>query len=120
MMMFDNNYSTTWQEGVAGYGIGEAVSFSLNKPYKIKFMSFKLGNWKNDQYYYGNGRPRTMTIVLGDFSGQVTFQDAWQEQWVEFSNPVTADALRVIIDDVFTGTTWEDTCISEIHMFGYE
>ncbi len=119
-VLFDKIDSTSWQEGVPGYGIGETVSFSLDNQYDVRFMTFKLGNWKNSNYYYGNGIPRTMTIILGDFSGQATFSNAWEEQWVEFSQPVLANAARIVIDDVYTGTTWDDTCISEIHVYGYE
>ena len=119
-MLFDKVDETSWQEGVSGYGIGEYVDFKLDKLYKVKYMTFKLSNWKSADYYFGNGRPKLLNITLGSFSGPVAFRDAWEEQWVEFSEPVPADAVRIVIEEVYPGTIWEDTCISEIHVYGYE
>ena len=56
----------SWQEGVSGYGINESVSFSFDDLHKVKYIAFKLGNWKNDKYYYGNAKPKTINLVFGD------------------------------------------------------
>lgn len=118
MKLFDGDYATTWQEGVKGYGAGEYVAYSFDSTYKVKYVGFVLGNWKDDNYYYGNGRPRTLTILLGDKSEQVTFFDEKVVQWIVFPDGVNADSMRIIIDDVYPGTSWEDTCISEIMVYG--
>ena len=90
MMLFDDRDDTTWQEGVDGYGIGERVDFNFgdNNYYKVKYMGFKMGNWKNDKYYVGNAKPRTLT-----------------------------NCMSITIDDVYAGTSWEDTCITEILLY---
>lgn len=118
ILLFDGRDDTSWQEGVAGYGIGEHVSFSFDKSYEVKYLAFKLGNWKSDEYYYGNAMPKTMTIILGDFTGQVTFDGTRNVEWIELSESVTADSARIIIDDIYPGTSWEDTCITEIMVYG--
>lgn len=79
---------------------------------------FKLGNWKNDEYYYGNARPRTLTVILGDFTQEITFSGERRPEWVELSNPVTADSMRIVLGEVYEGTTWADTCIAEIEIYG--
>lgn len=118
MCMFDKRDDTSWQEGVNGYGINESVSFSFDRQWNVKYIAFKLGNWKNDKYYYGNAKPKTMTLTFGDYSGQVTFTGARAIEWVEVNYPVTADSMRITINDVYPGTSWEDTCITEITVYG--
>ncbi len=118
MLLFDDNEETNWQEGVDGFGEGENVSFSFDRVYQVKYLAFKLGNWKSDDDYYANGRPKTLTIVLGDYSWDVTFNDERTTAWVELSQAVDADSMRVEIREVYPGTVWEDTCITDIMMFG--
>lgn len=118
MLLFDGKDDTSWQEGATGYGIGEYVSFSFDITYEVKYIAVKLGNWKNSKYYYGNAKPKTMTFILGDFTGQVMFPDEQAKQWVELSEPIYADSMRIVIDEVYPGTSWEDTCISEIEVYG--
>ena len=119
MMLFDGRDDTTWQEGVNGYGIGESVSFSFDGMHKVKYIGFKLGNWKNEKYYLGNAMPKTMTLVFGDYTGQITFRGTKKEiEWVEVNNLVNADSMKITIDDIYPGTSWEDTCITEILVYG--
>ena len=108
---------TSWQEGVSGYGINESVSFSFDDLHKVKYIAFKLGNWKNDKYYYGNAKPKTINLVFGDYSGQVTFTGERKVEWVEVSPSVNADSMRLELKDVYPGTSWEDTCISEVTVY---
>lgn len=118
MLLFDGKDDTNWQEGVPGYGIHESVSFSFDQIYEVKYMAFKLGNWKTDRYYTGNGKPKTMTLIFGDYAGQVTFTGKHDVEWVEVNKPVNADSMKLIIDDVYPGTNWEDTAITEITVYG--
>ena len=117
MLLFDKKDDTSWQEGVAGYGINESVSFSFDGIHKVKYIAFKLGNWKNDKYYYGNAKPKTVNLVFGDYSGQVTFTGERKVEWVEVSPSVNADSMRLELKDVYPGTSWEDTCISEVTVY---
>lgn len=117
MLLFDKKDDTSWQEGVSGYGINESVSFSFDDLHKVKYIAFKLGNWKNDKYYYGNAKPKTINLVFGDYSGQVTFTGERKVEWVEVSPSVNADSMRLELKDVYPGTSWEDTCISEVTVY---
>ena len=118
ILMFDGRDDTNWQEGVPGLGSGESVSFSFDKSYQVKYINFKLGNWKNDEYYHGNARPRNISIALGDIVRDITFTGERRPEWVEFSEEVPADSMRITLHDSFRGTQWEDTCITEIAVYG--
>lgn len=117
LVLLDGREDTSWQEGVSGYGIGESLHFSFDGVHQVKYISFKLGNWKNDRYYYGNAKPKTITIYVGDFAGSVTFTGKKEVEWIELTTPVAANEVWFSIDDVYEGTEWEDTCITEMRIY---
>ena len=82
----DGNPRTSWQEGVDGDGIGESVHLKLSKPYMVKYMSFRLGNWNSREYYEGNNRPKELEITAGD----VTQTVEWLPGWLEIQAPFPA------------------------------
>lgn len=114
----DGNPRTSWQEGVDGDGIGESVHLKLSKPYMVKYMSFRLGNWNSREYYEGNNRPKELEITAGDVTQTVTFPDGQVEYWVEFSKECPASEIDVVIQSVYEGSQWDDTCIAEIGIYG--
>ena len=120
MMMFDENIETNWQEGVDGPGLGEWVDATFSQESGIKYLTFKLGNWKTSRYYYGNNKPSKMTITVGEFSQQIEFPDEWTEFCLEFSRPCQADGIYMTIDEVYPGTDWDDTCITDMRVFAEE
>lgn len=120
MMMFDENIETNWQKGVDGPGLGEWVDAKFSQESGIKYLTFKLGNWKTSRYYYGNNKPSKMTITVGEFSQQIEFPDEWTEFCLEFSRPCQADGIYMTIDEVYPGTDWDDTCITDMRVFAEE
>lgn len=114
----DGNSKTSWQEGVDGDGIGENIHLKLSKPYMVKYMSFQLGNWTSSEYYDGNNRPKELEITAGDVTQTVTFPDGKVEYWVEFSKECPAEEISVVIQSVYEGSKWDDTCIAEIGIYG--
>ena len=117
MLLFDKKDNTFWQEGTEGSGKGESVSFGLDDTYQIQYLGFKLGNWTDDQHYAGSSKPKTVTFMAGGSSGQVTFDGDKKVEWVKADPPVTADTVLLEINDVYVGTS-EDTCITEIMVYG--
>lgn len=61
-MVLDGKDETSWQEGVDGVGIGEQLTFQFNKECKVRYLSLKLGNWRNSDYYWKNNRPSITNI----------------------------------------------------------
>ncbi|MDO4337677.1 MAG: hypothetical protein Q4C91_06260, partial [Eubacteriales bacterium] len=112
--IFDEDDTKNWQEGVDGPGIGESVSFTFDQEYDIDAMTLKLGNWKTDEYYYGNNRPKTLKIVMEDQEWSIDFPEDRMEFSVQFTSPVRTGELQVVIEDIYKGTDWDDTVITEI------
>lgn len=120
-MVLDGKDETSWQEGVDGVGIGEQLTFQFNKECKVRYLSLKLGNWRNSDYYWKNNRPRTLEITTNNgTTATITFPDEQKECWVEFSEDCPASDINIIIKDVYEGTSskWNDTCIAGIEFYG--
>lgn len=114
----DGSERTSWQEGVDGDGIGESLTLILAKSYKVKYLSLQLGNWNSDEYYEGNNRPKELEITVGAVTQTVTFPDGKTEYWLELSGEATASEIEMVIQSVYSGSQWEDTCIAEIGVYG--
>ena len=81
-------------------------------------MSFRLGNWKTDRYFWGNNRPKTLEIIAGDNSWEITFPDEYKTEYVvTFNTPVKVTDLKFTIKDVYKGSQWDDTVITEISLW---
>ncbi len=117
-MAFDVDQSTSWQEGASGYGEGEILEADLGKQSYIHCLTFKLGNWREEKYYYQNGRPAQLTVWLDDNSFSVEFPDNMEEYCLRFSYDVPCSVIYIRIDAVYEGNAYQDTCISEIGIYG--
>lgn len=115
---FDDDIQTSWQEGVVGSGIGESIVGYFSESCKVKYLMFRLGNWKTDRYFYGNNRPSCLRIQMEDFSTEINFPDKYQEFWVELSYPYETEYLSLTIEGVHAGTSWDDTPITDVRAFG--
>lgn len=117
-MAVDGDEVTSWQEGVVGDGIGEGVTYQFDRQYDIKYFSFKLGNWRNDKYFIGNNRPKSLTVTLDGRAFVFDFPADKQEYFIELSDDFPASSVSITINSVYDGASWEDTCIAEIGIFG--
>lgn len=115
---FDDNDKTDWQEGKDGPGIGEYLEFTFDKSYPVAYMTFKLGNWLSDEYYWGNCRPKTLRIDSGNDSWNLTFPDRKDEFLVELDPETDMSDIKITIQEVYTDQIrWEDTAITDIGLW---
>ena len=80
-------------------------------------MTLKLGNWKDARYYAGNNRPKKLKIITNNDSWLIEFPEERREFAVQFSSPAGIKDFQVEIEDVYRGTQWDDTVISEIGLW---
>ena len=117
--IYDGNLYTSWQEGKEDAGIGESVTFNLEREYKIKYLILNIGNWVNDYSFQANNRPSKMKIDIGQQSFEVNFTDEMKQQCIVLSQDVPASTIRMTIQEVYPGHTYDDTCFSEMEIYGY-
>ncbi len=115
--LFDWDVGTNWQEGVDGSGIGEDVEINFADTQKISGMAFYMGSWVSEQKYYENNRPSVVTLQLDDEEFQLEFSDVMEKHYVYFSQPVAFNYIKLTIYEVYRGTVYDDTVISEINIF---
>lgn len=137
--LFDGDLSTCWAEGVKNNGIGETIELSFNKEVNIGVIGLINGNTFNKDTYYQNARVKKLKIQIIDDNKEnvlekiVIFDDKSYEQidknYIHKSMQIIKDfgdgfdvenkKIRLTILEVFPGSKYKDTCISEILLYGY-
>jgi hypothetical protein len=114
----DFNMETAWTEGVDGDGINEWVEIKLHWPDKVNGIIIENGYKKTKELYYENNRPKTIEIELTGYeSFIVELEDEFTESYyLELPKVYDAIGVKITILDVYKGSKYKDTCISEIHL----
>ncbi len=115
----DYERETAWVEGVEGDGKGETLTFRLDKPVPVSRIGIVNGYAKSPEIYKANGRVREFAIAVnGETRGTVTIPDELlNEERFFFDIPGTLEPvseLTLTITDVYPGTKYQDTAVSEI------
>ncbi len=108
-----------WCEGVAGSGVGEAVTLYQDPPFVIGSLSFVNGYAKNAQTFRANGRVKRARIdTSGGYSREVTLKDTAEFESIKLP-PSRITWIKLTILDVYPGSRHADTCISKLY-FNHE
>lgn len=104
-----------WVEDKPGDGVGESISLtaSSGKIYRL-FLSNGFVSFKKPHLYLENSRVKRVKVNYDD-SGEFEYfdiQDTPNFQNIEFSHPVKK--ATVVIEDVYKGSKYEDTCVNAI------
>ncbi|MCR5525763.1 MAG: hypothetical protein K6F39_00070 [Lachnospiraceae bacterium] len=115
--LVDDDLSACWQEGEDGAGIGTVIGAELGESKSIKAISFNMGNQEKEEKYFANNRPSKINLVINGENIPVVFEDKMETQTIVFDEPVKADRFSVEITEVYTGSLYDDTCISGLRVF---
>ncbi len=141
--LFDNDFKTAWVEGKKGAGIGEKIEIELDN-YNLASICLINGYTKNKEVYTKNNRLKKvkLEVEIVDYedetktkknSKEIEFED---KEFTEIT-PLNFLSLSEIVDDygegfykmkkvtitileVYRGTAYNDTCISELFLLGYK
>lgn len=137
--ILDKKIETAWVEGVRGDGMGEWFSLDIYtekkySPSDITLFGIIPGYIKNDKSWEENNKIKTALLViktpspsytrepdqfavlrllLNDSKELQVFKVGRYQKYNSFSQKVW-----LIIEDVYKGTKYSDTCISEIYLRG--
>lgn len=134
----DKNKSTAWVEGVEGYGIGESISFVTNTGYnygtllRLDSIGIINGYAKSAASFSENSRVKKLIVKATrewafDYEeGEepliftFTLKDTPEIQYLKFKPPANATEIQMKIADIYKGSKYKDTAISEISFFVVE
>ena len=114
----DGDTSTPWEEGVEGDGIGEQITYEPESGTKLQVIRIYPGNGRSDKAFQENNRPKAITLEIDGKKQTLNFDDAGHFYTFSSKKPVTAKQVKLIIDSVYPGSKWQDTCISEVEFYG--
>lgn len=123
----DGNWETCWCEGVDGTGAGQRLVIEFTQPVVLTEVAFLNGYLKNETVYNNNGKIKRAELETDEERFEVAFVD-WQYQEIAndlysdrftFDEPVETQYLSVMILDAQEGAKYEDTCLTELALWGY-
>ncbi|MBQ4227117.1 MAG: hypothetical protein II697_02850, partial [Clostridia bacterium] len=92
---FDNNRSTDWVEGSAGYRLGDYVgcSWRLYGGYSSRIAAYGIAirggmQYKGSESWGRNERPRNITVNVNGYDYSFTMSDTMSEQTFYFNGDV--------------------------------
>jgi hypothetical protein len=125
-------------EGVEGYGIGESISFVTNTGYnygtllRLDSIGIINGYAKSAASFSENSRVKKLIVKATrewafDYEeGEepliftFTLKDTPEIQYLKFKPPVNATEIQIKIADIYKGSKYKDTAVSEISFFVVE
>ncbi|MGA1871426.1 MAG: NADase-type glycan-binding domain-containing protein [bacterium] len=115
--IIDGDIFTAWSEGNKGDGIGEWVKLDFGEMKTLYYIGIIPGyskyNDKVGEVWFKNNRVKNATLEFSDGSKkQIELIDKQQIQYFKVGKK--SNSVKIIIDEVYKGSTWPDTCISEV------
>ncbi len=106
----------SWAEGSKGNGVGESFTLTLPENNDRPVAGFALKNgYGNLDYYSRNNRVKSFRIFIdGNYIETIAIKDSFSFEQYALKKPVEGRKIRFVIDDVYPGTIYNDTCISEV------
>lgn len=130
----DFSYETAWVEGAKGPGIGQYLEYQFS-PESARVEEVKIANgyvksekaWKENARVkklklYHNGKPYAILNLKDERTEQVFSVGPFGFNYYKIDDdkkPTRPWTLRFEILEVYPGTRYTDTAISEIHFMGY-
>lgn len=131
----DLNYKTAWVEGAKGPGIGEYLEYEFD-PQSARVHEVKIANgyvksekaWKENARVkklklYHDGKVYAILNLKDERSEQVFTVGPFGFEYYDLDDdkkPTKSWTLRFEIMEVYPGTRFTDSAISEIHFMGYD
>ena len=120
----DSLLETSWVEGDKEYGIGDYLEFKLQREYGDLYLTtleIFNGYQKSKFLWKQNSRVKKFVLLLDNKpSAILLLNDTMQMQTFQFKKAKIDNKLNVklVIYDVYKGTKYKDTAISEINLGG--
>lgn len=120
--LLDGLRATAWCEGERGDGIGEAITVRLEAAAPLLGLTIRNGDARSKERYQRNNRVRVLDLMLVSYderepqrSMQIVLRDTPDEQHIRLPWRIgDPRLLELTIAEVYPGTQFKDTCITEL------
>jgi hypothetical protein len=114
---------TPWCEGAAGPGVGEWLELTFPEQLEVAYLSLHVGYDYSDDIFFKNNRLKRVTFIFSNGEEiEWSFDDERGPQLVPLAcapGPcLEVTSLKIVIDEVYPGSTYDDACIGEIEVWG--
>jgi len=117
----DGKLGTAWVEGKDGSGLGEWLELDLGSEKEIDEIRVWGGLWFSQDMWTRANRPRQIEIEFSDgTTATMNLADAMEPGRLALPAPKQTSKVRLRISQVYAGTTWLDTAISEVQVYDSE
>ena len=114
--LVDHDSDTTWQEGEKDAGIGQQLTFTFVDSAIVSAIRLENGKRTSKKEFYENNRIASFQISDENML-LIEIPDSEEVQYIIFENPNMKNQITLILDSVFVGTKWNDTCVTEIAFY---
>ncbi|NJP06741.1 MAG: hypothetical protein HC837_14540, partial [Chloroflexaceae bacterium] len=121
--VIDGSLETSWVEGVDGPGVGESFTLTFPAPLLVEQIGMSIGFDRDDAIFTANNRIKQATIRFSNgYEFEQTFADTRGIQTFDIAPPspelAEVTSVTVVIQDIYPGTRFDDTCLAEIEVWG--
>lgn len=126
--VLDGNKDTCWAEGVDGNGEGEYIEIYFREPIYLTDIGLLNGYMKNENVFNNNGKISRIELSYSDGNSHESLLDEYDYQdvegqaysdWITYGAPIYTDYLKITILKAAPGEKYEDTCLTELELWGY-
>lgn len=116
--VLDGDSSTAWIEGAAGHGFGETITLELEEKCLVSGFTIRSGFQKSSSLYEKNSRPSSVAVTFSDGSSEtIAIDDINGTQTIYLASPKETKTVDITIKNVYPGSKYKDTAISELSLF---
>jgi len=122
-MAVDGLLETAWVEGVAGPGTGEWLMLTFPGTIELHSVRLDVGYDRDTDVFNKNNRIKRATLIFSSGEQvQLDFSDVRGLQEIPLVRApgpnIETTYVQVVIDEVYPGTRYDDTCLAEIEVWG--
>jgi hypothetical protein len=109
---------SAWVEGVPGPGVGESITLTFPEPVVVERLGVDVGFDRDADIFAKNNRLERATATFSNGeSVALAFSDSRGVQVIDVE-PVETSFVRLVIEAVYPGTKYDDTCLAEVEVWG--
>jgi hypothetical protein len=114
--LFDGMTDTVWCEGRPDNGVGEVLTLTLPQAGDVTALRILNGVAASEETYKKNNRVTRLKVEAGGVSKELTIADKFGEWETLPLEGIKGTSLKLTVLDVAKGTSFNDTCVSEIQL----